>query len=186
MKILRKRMFLIFLLAFTICVGQTKESKNGVSSFDIITGYAEDGMASTINYNYHVGNKSIYQLCFTFNDAEEEILTYKFPYIDTTLSFSYNKNILSNGQFNTFNVYLGVGVLVGYEYINNGINVLSNGAELKIKSKMLYGANAQLQAELYLADNIYLTSQITENIHINSDLGKFLFYAGVGLRMYIL
>lgn len=164
----------------------TSKGQNNVTSFDLMVGYGEDGITSGFNINFHKDRKQIWQINFFLNNAEETIANYKLPYIDASISFSYNRRIYVNNQNNTFNIFLGGGLLAGYEYINDGNKYLPNGAELKAKSKFLYGGVIQIQSEIWLADDVYLTLQMAENIHINSDLGNFLFYGGAGIRLYLL
>lgn len=178
----QKILFTLLLSLFYL----SSKAQNNITSFDFMIGYGEDGITSGFNFNFHKDRKQLWQINFFLNNAKETISKYEIPYIDATVSFSYNRRIFVNNQNNTFNVFLGAGLLGGYEYINDGNEYLPDGIKLKAQSKVIYGAVFQVQSELWLSDDVYLTFQLAENLHINSDLGNFLFYGGVGIRLYLL
>ncbi|CEN52751.1 conjugal transfer protein TraO [Capnocytophaga canis] len=172
------------LIAF-ICGIYITNAQKKVYSFDISTGIAEDGIASSIGINWHFNKKDVMQMTFLWNIAEDYIGKYKIPYGEYTIQTGYQRKIISS-KYNTINMYLGGGALFGLEYINHGKKNLHNGAEIRQQTQLIYGVYLSAVLECYLGSDLYLNAICSEYLHINSELGYFFNYLGIGIRYYIL
>ena len=65
----------------------------------------------------------------------------------------YMHPLLSDGGKNAF-IYTGVSALAGYEELNRGKSVLSGGAELLDRSRIVGGGGVHLAVELFLSDHL--------------------------------
>ena len=80
---------------------------------------------------------------------------------------------------------VGGGGVIGYEVINNGNNTLDTGAMIDGKSRFIYGIYAGVEWEMVLGNDLSLLIKANEYYHINSDVGNFYPYAGIGLRYFL-
>lgn len=78
--------------------------------------------------------------------------------------------------------YAGIGLKAGYEYLNEGRNTLSDGAELKDKSSFVYGPMATFRIEGYITDNMALIAGGEFPLYIGSSLNLFRPEFQIGLR----
>ena len=85
----------------------------------------------------------------------------------------------------TFHLYGGVSALGGYETVNWGKSVLSDGSTLHDGDNFIYGGALNLQAEFYLSDKIALTANIKERFTFGSDVQIFHMQYGVGVKFII-
>lgn len=173
-------------LLFMLLVTWFGQAQKNVFSFDITTGISEDGIASLTAFNWHLNKKHTVQTSFMWNIAEDYLGKYKIPYHEYNLQFAYKNKIIRFGKYNRANIYLGGGGLIGLELINNGRKALYNGAEVRQQSKLIYGLFFTSSAEFHIANDVYLTLYCNEYLHINSDLGYFINYLGMGIRYYLL
>uniref|UniRef100_A0A171ANS3 Conjugal transfer protein n=1 Tax=Triatoma infestans TaxID=30076 RepID=A0A171ANS3_TRIIF len=88
-------------------------------------------------------------------------------------------------NFKTFVLNLGGGGIIGYEVINNGNSLLETGAIIDAKSQFIYGVFIGLEGEITLSNDFSLLIKANEYYHINSDVGQFYPYAGIGLRYFL-
>ncbi|WP_304480388.1 conjugal transfer protein TraO, partial [uncultured Duncaniella sp.] len=85
----------------------------------------------------------------------------------------------------TFHLYGGVSALGGYETVNWGKSVLSDGSTLHDGDNFIYGGAITLQADFYLSDKIALTANIKERLTFGSDVQIFHTQYGVGVKFII-
>lgn len=172
------------MIALTFIGWANMYSQNYSSSIGVLGGYAEDGAAALVNYNYYLDRNNFIQVGAYLSFANDEVRGYEIPHSVFTLNGAYLTNFYSN-RSNDFKFNGGAGLVAGYEIINNGKNTLDNGAIIQDNSKFIYGLMATVEIDYYLSQYLSLTGKYTHYYHINSDLGNFTPFAGVGFR-YIL
>ncbi len=125
------------------------------------TGNSRDcGYSLGVFYSVYKGSANIWSF------GGEYLQTYK-PYgakgrisvAQFTGEVGYNLHLLSDYS-QTFHLYGGVSALGGYETVNWGKSVLSDGSTLHNGDNFIYGGALTLQADFYLSDKIALTANI--------------------------
>jgi len=127
----------------------------------------------------------------TWSFGGEYLQTYKpygekgrIPVAQFTGEVGYNLHLLSDYS-QTFHLYGGVSALGGYETVNWGKSVLSDGSTLHDGDNFIYGGAITLQADFYLSDKIALTANIKERLTFGSDVQIFHTQYGVGVKFII-
>lgn len=77
---------------------------------------------------------------------------------------------------------LGIGGVAGYEVINNGENILPNGAVIQNEDSFIYGGVVQLLLETYLNDHFVMLLQGKTKAVWGTSVEKIRPSAGLGLR----
>ena len=108
----------------------------------------------------------------------------RIPVADFTAEVGYNLHLFSNySQF--FHLSGGVSALGGYETVNWGKTLLSDGATLHDSDAFIYGGAINVQADFYLSDRIALTANLKERFIFGNSTGHFRFSYGLGIRLMI-
>ena len=170
-------MFLLSILGYS-------QSGNYASSVGISGGYAEDGFGIMGTYNYHLDRKGYAQLS-VFAAIAEDKGSFDIPYNIFTVQPGYFIKLWEQKNFKQFAIHIGGGGIFGYEVINKGNSILPNGAILDAKSQFIYGVFVGLEGEITLSNDFSLLIKANEYYHINSDVGQFYPYAGLGLRYFL-
>ena len=63
-------------------------------------------------------------------------------------------------------LYAGIAALGGYEFVNNGENIMPNGATLQNQSRWVYGVSPMISLETYFHDRL---------VFVLRGEGRFLF-----------
>lgn len=171
--------FLLFTGLFAYAQGNRYASSIGVSG-----GYAEDGIGFMATYNHHT-NRNQYAQLSIFGSIAEDKGEYNIPYRLFTVQPGYFLKVLEQRTFKRYGLYVGGGGVFGYEVINNGSTVLNNGALIDAKSQFLYGLYLGIEGEYTLGDSISFLLKANEYYHINSDVGNFYPYVGIGIRYFL-
>lgn len=175
-----KKIIFLFLTGLPLLLS-AQTSHMGVSG-----GYAENGFAFLVNYNYGLTESSYLQIG-AYGSFAKSILTdqveYEIPYSDFSLNIGYYHDVFrTNGK--RFKVSIGGGGVAGYELINGGDSELETGALIDAKSQFIYGAFAGAELDIVLSDAVSIYGAVNEYYHVNSDLGHLIFYGGVGIKYY--
>ena len=157
---------------------------NYASSIGLNAGWVEDGYGIAGTYNYHTSRTQYAQLNLFVAIAEDKG-TFNIPYNIFSAQLGYYSKIWEQRSFKNFALNVGGGALLGFESINNGDNTLETGAEINAESKFIYGLFVGLEGEIILGNEITVIIKANEYYHINSDIGEFYPYAGLGLRYYL-
>lgn len=80
----------------------------------------------------------------------------------------------------------GLGGFGGYETLNGGSSQLSSGGELKAASAWIYGPVGGVEAEVYLSPRLVGLASVRERFHNTSEVAKFRFHAGIGIKFLLL
>ena len=108
----------------------------------------------------------------------------RVPVAQFTGEGGYYYKFLADGS-KTFFFYLGASALAGYETVNWGDEILSDGSRLQHKDKFLYGGAITLQVDIYLADKVVLLLTGRERILWGTTTGHFHTQFGIGLKFMI-
>lgn len=91
-------------------------------------------------------------------------------------------------EWNLDPFYISVygGGMVGYEVVNNGSNTLKNSGitSKKLKNNFIYGAVLGVQGEVEMGDSWTVFATGSEVYRMNSEVGKFSFMIGGGVKYY--
>ncbi len=169
-----------------IFIGTLVYAQNGnyASSIGLSGGYAEDGFGIMATYNYHL-NRDRYAQLSVFAAVAEDKGSFDIPYNIFTVQPGYFVKVWEQKNFKKYALNLGGGAIIGYEVINNGNSLLETGAIIDAKSQFIYGGFLGLEGELTLSNSFSLLLKANEYYHINSDIGNFYPYAGIGLRYFL-
>ena len=150
------------------------------------TGNSRDcGYSFGVSYSVFKGNAN------TWSFGGEYLQTYKpygekgrIPAAQFTGEVGYDLHLLSDYS-QTFHLYGGVAALGGYETVNWGKSVLSDGSTLHDGDNFIYGGALTLSADFYLSDKIALTANVQERFTFGSDVQIFHTTYGVGVKFII-
>lgn len=180
---MKKRIPVSLLMLFAALWGYA-QTGNYASSIGLSGGYAEDGFGIMGTYNYHL-NRNRYAQLSIFAAIAEDKGTFNIPYNIFTVQPGYFFKIWEQKNFKKFNLNIGGGGIFGYEVINNGSNLLDTGAIIDAKSQFIYGLFLGLEGEITLSNDFSVLIKGNEYYHVNSDVGKFYPYVGIGLRYFL-
>ena len=192
-----KKAMIIFAAMLSLFGGRAMAQRTlpGMKSVEIKASMV-DGFytGSSRNCGYSFG---VYYSVFKGNNAHEWVFggeylqTYKpygdkgrIPIADFTAEAGYNLHLISDYS-QTFHLYAGISALAGYETVNRGESLLSDGATLKDGDAFIYGGAINVQADFYLSDRIALTANLKERFVFGNSTGHFRFSYGVGVRIMI-
>ncbi|WP_290088238.1 conjugal transfer protein TraO [Muribaculum intestinale] len=192
-----KKILAIFAVAmFSLCGGKAFAQRclPGMSAVEIkadmadgfYTGNSRDcGYSLGVFYSVYKGSANTW--CF----GGEYLQIYKpygvkgrIPVAQFTGEVGYNLHLLSDYS-QTFHLYGGVSAFGGYETVNWGKHILSDGSTLHDGDNFIYGGALTLQADFYLSDKIALTANIKERFTFGSDVQIFHMQYGVGVKFII-
>lgn len=182
---MRKINFLLTALLFlsaSFCFGQLRG--NLASSVGLSGGYVEDGYGIMGTFNFHPDRYRYFQISVLAAIAEDKG-TQDIPYNIFTIQPGIYYRVFVAPRKRNFSLFLGGGGLFGYEVINNGSNELPSGALINAKSQFVYGLYVGMEAEVGISNDFSLLIKANEYYHINSDVGNFYPYAGIGLRYFL-
>lgn len=141
------------------------------------------GYSFGVHYSIIKGNANIWSF------GGEYLQTYKpygekgrIPVAQFTGEVGYNLHIISDYS-QTFLLYGGISALGGYETVNWGESVLSDGATLNAKDAFIYGGAVSVAADFYLSDNFALGLNLKERFIFGNDTDHFRFQYGISAKM---
>ncbi len=108
----------------------------------------------------------------------------RIPVAQFTAEAGYNLHLVSDYS-QTFHLYGGLSALGGYETVNWGKQILSDGSTINNGDAFIYGGALTLQADFYLSDNIALTANVKERFVWGNSTGHFHTQYGVGVKFII-
>lgn len=177
--------YLQLTLIILLCtISAYSQSGNYASSVGLSGGYAEDGFGIMATYNHHL-NRNRYAQLSVFAAIAEDKGTFNIPYNIFTVQPGYFIKVWEQKNFKKYALHLGGGAIFGYEVINNGNSLIETGAIIDARSQFIYGVFLGIEGEITLSNNFSLLLKANEYYHINSDVGNFYPYAGIGLRYFL-
>lgn len=191
-----RKAIIFFAAMLALFTGQAMAQRclSGMSAVEIKTNMA-DGFytGNSRNCGYSLG---VYYSVFkgnanTWTFGGEYLQTYKpygekgrIPVAEFTGEVGYNLHLLSDYS-QTFHLYGGMSALGGYETVNWGKSVLSDGSTLHNGDAFIYGGTLIVQADFYLSDKIALTANVKERFVFGNSTGHFHTQYGVGVKFII-
>lgn len=186
-----KKILVIFAAMLSLFGGKAMAQRTlpGMKSVEVKASMV-DGFytGNSRNCGYSFG---VYYSVFKGNNAHEWVFggeylqTYKpygekgrIPVADFTAEAGYNLHLISDYS-QTFHLYAGVSALAGYETVNWGEKLLSDGATLNSGDAFIYGGAVNVQADFYLSDNFALGVNLKERFVFGNDTGHFRFSYGL-------
>lgn len=170
--------FIAFLL---ICVSVNSQSwRRNTQKVDLTIGYVQDGFGIYGSYNRILfpQQKLKVDLGFSQSILREDLIDTKLNIF--LLSAQYLKEVYSSRR-EGFSLNIGGGPIFGYE--NVAIAKSFSPAVVPIaESKIIYGFTVGAEGDFYLARKHSIIATINEQWHINSDVGNFIPYFGIGYR----
>ena len=173
----------IMLIVF-ISIGFISNAQNYNAAVSLSSGYVQDGFGLQGSYNFTLNKKEYIQSSLLVTFSKEKYLYMEIPTNIASLNIGYYNTIFRNLR-QTLSWSLGGGMIGGYEFINNGNSDLANGAEIGSESKLIYGFFIGSEHDIYINNYYSILIKVQEFYHLNSDAGKLLPYAGIGVRYYI-
>ena len=155
------------------CYCQTNKN-----AFSATIGVTKDGYGAMISYNCfnHKNNSLAVSLLVT--DASYTLQENKITYKDFIIGLGYCTPLYF-AKDGKIGVLFNIGGLAGYEIADTKIDLKIN------ESKMIYGAYVGLDFEYNVNDSTRFLVKINETYRINSELGKFVPFIGIGLKRNI-
>lgn len=183
--------YLYIIVALLALTGQANAQRYlpGMRGLELRGGLV-DGIQKPLNYYTGIGLST-----YTKNGNRwvfgGEYLSKQYVYKDMqlpkaqfTAEGGYYFKFLSDPS-KTFFLSIGGSALAGYETSNWGEKLLPDGATIRNKDSFIYGGAITLELETYLSDRIILLLNARERILWGSDIGRFHFVFGGGLKFII-
>ena len=169
---------LLTITVFSTCLSYSQYAK----SLDVTAGIADSGYGAEIAYNHYNYRMNYFQAFASFEFDELIYNQFEVPYMFGGIGFGYFMPIAMDRR-EQFMVSMGGGGIVGYEFINEGKKELPNGALIKSEEGIIFGLFAGVEFENRITQGIKLVVKAKQQYRINSDLGNFSTYAGIGVRI---
>ena len=133
-KSMKKLLMSIAMLLSAYCFAQN----NGI---DATIGYEDDGLFGSVGYSYFPKYNQFWRVGLNmhienFSNSPDEVDVKLY-----TGQLEYYKEVKAFYKRDT-KIYLGGGIIGGYENINEGDDFLPNGAKINAESQFIYGATA--------------------------------------------
>lgn len=150
-------------------------------SFESKDGTAYWGNVSLSTYNKK-GNRWVFgSEYFQKQYGYEEKL---IPVSQITVEGGHYINFLSDPSKTVF-FSLGGSALAGYETINWGKSLLYDGARLMDNDGFIYGGALTFEIETYISNTIVFLVNVRERAMFGSEINKFHFQTGVGVKFIL-
>lgn len=140
------------------------------------------GYSFGVYYSVFKGNAN------TWSFGAEYLQNYKpygekgrIPVAQFTGEVGYNLHLVSDYS-QTFHLYGGISALGGYESVNWGESLLSDGSTLHDGDAFIYGGALILQADFYLSDNVAIGAHVKERFIFGNDTGHFITQYGIQFK----
>lgn len=181
----RKYIFTGIIFLFLVLFNKLEvRAQYPTSSVGFIGGYAEDGYGLTVNFNYYVSRTDYVQGAVYTSFSKEKQRQFEIPFDIFTTNFGYYKQVYVSHR-ETYIVNAGLGALLGYEIVNNGVNELNTGALIDSKTNFIYGVFGSIELEIPISNRWSFMAKYNQFYHENSDLGEFTLFAGGGIRYFL-
>ena len=141
------------------------------------------GYGGVFSVNYNMSEVSFVQgAVFVSVDTYQEAID--VPYTSYNVVASYFTTLWSTPR-RFYVLSGGLGPVGGYESINNGKKDISETLFIEGgDSKVVFGAAASLEFDVLVSEQYSLIFRSTQFYHVNSTIGNFTNFSGVGVRYY--
>lgn len=178
--------FLTLVVLFVTAIGFCQRSVISAASIDASAGYIGDGGGFTASCNYHLDKWTYFEIgIFGSSDEVRSNAGVKVPYNLYAFQLGYFQQIWEQYSFKRYAFYAGGGITVGHEILNNGDDTVLNGVNINGVSQSVYGSYLSAVGEMRFGENFLLLLKGYGYYHVNSDVGDFYTYGGVGVRYFL-
>jgi len=141
------------------------------------------GYGGVFSINYNLSEVSFVQgSLFVSHDTYKKAI--EIPYSSYNAVFSYFTTIWSTPR-RFYVLSGGIGPNIGYESINNGQKDIDDVVSIEGgNSKVLFGAAGTLEFDMLVSEQYSLIFRSTQFYHLNSGIGNFANFSGLGIRYY--
>ncbi|MBQ4821930.1 conjugal transfer protein TraO [Aquimarina sp. MMG016] len=173
------------LLVFIISVfTHSLNAQSHKTDLSLTGGIVQDGFGVVATLDYKVNDFDFLQFNVQASFSNLEVQDVDVPVNLYAFNPGFFFDVIRNNS-RKFALSLGAGATLGYEVINNGDDKLDNGQLLLIDSKFVYGAYAGIDADIFIIPTFTINIKINEMYHVNSDIGEFSPYIGVGGKLIL-
>lgn len=167
----------VFCLCCLCCHGQ----RNDIS---VAVGLSDKGVAGLVSHNMYMDSKNYVQAGIYAAFSEDSFKGDKIPFQVFSAQAGYYRRLYTS-RFDGTMLFIGGGLLGGYELVNNGNQDLPSGALITSESGFIYGAFVGIDLYIYITDKLSLVAKTNQYYHPVSDLGEWMQFAGAGVRYII-
>ncbi|WP_378172807.1 conjugal transfer protein TraO [Aquimarina sp. SS2-1] len=174
---------LVLIVLFLCCNSLLGQSHK--IALSLTGGIVQDGFSGVVTGDYKVNEFDYLQFNIQSSFATLEQNNIDIPVNTYSFNVGFFFDILRNNS-RTFALSLGAGGTIGYETINDGNKSIGGNQILNLKTKnTIYGAYAGIDADIFISPIVAINIKLNEVYHINSDIGEFTPYAGLGVKLII-
>jgi len=170
----------------------TNAQYSDTSYLRVLGGYEKNGLLAHVSYDKHVSFDAFIRFSLEGQFEKYNFQNQTIPVQLGIFNIGYFQRLLSFDVEETTNIYIGGGLLGGYENINNGKKELSNNSEVLFKSKFIYGLSGSIQLDVYLFEagkhadgGFFLIIDGGYNYFMNSDVGTIQPVLRMGFKITI-
>ena len=151
------------------------------SDVDISAGYVQDGFGVVGGYGFNLSETDRIHLGGNASFSKQTKQEVDIKYNIFTIQGLYLNRVV-NSRRGGVNVFLGGGLVAGYEDIRLGSRSLDENVIINNKSGFVYGLVVAGEIDFSISTLSSMFIHMNEKWHINSDLGKFIPYIGIRYR----
>ncbi|MHA7059028.1 conjugal transfer protein TraO [Aquimarina sp. M1] len=179
----RKLFYTWLALPFLFLCTDSLSGQSHKVAISITGGFVQDGFGGMITGDYKVNTYDYLQFNVLGGFSTLAQSNIDIP-VDT---YSFNAGLffdMLRNNSRTFALSLGAGGTIGYEIINDGNQNIATNQLLNLKTNnTIFGVYAGLDADIFMSPVIALNIKLNETYHINSEIGEFAPYVGLGLKL---
>ncbi|MFD2561826.1 conjugal transfer protein TraO [Aquimarina rubra] len=181
----KKLLYKLLVLPLVFLCSHTLLAQSHRIALSLTGGIVQDGFSGMITGDYKVNEFDYFQFNVQGSFSTLEQNNIDIPVDTYSFNAGFFFDILRNNS-RTFALSLGAGGTIGFETINEGNKNIGSNQILNLKTtNTIYGAYAGLDADIFISPVIALNIKLNEVYHINSEIGEFTPYAGLGVKLII-
>ncbi len=181
----KKQTNALLLFAIVLFASLSVQSQEYKIAASLSGGYVANGIGGMVSIDYKTNTYDFLKVAIVANATELAFRNIEVPVDIYALQLGYFFGVLRSHK-RTVALAIGVGGTVGNERINKGEAFLENENLLTIDpDKIIYGLYVGIDADVFVAQSVAITVDANETYHLNSDLGDFIPYVGLGLKFII-
>ena len=155
------------------------------TAFSVNAGIVTDGFGGSATLDYKINDFDYLQFNVLVSFFDLELDAIEIPVNTYSFNPGFFFDVIRNNS-RTFALGLGVGGIIGYENINKGEQTLENNQILDIETDIvIFGAYVGLDMDIFISPLVSINIKANENYHANSEIGEFIPYAGLGIKLIL-